>query len=169
MAEEEVQAEDGDEEPKKKSKLPMVLGLILALGGGGGGFFAVYSGVILSSDTAEEVTNAEPEPVEPLEDVSGLSFIPIDPMIVSIGGLSSSDILRFRAQLEVPAEHQAEVETLMPRVVDVLNNYLRALKLEDLEGASALVRLRAQMLRRVQVVVGAGRVRDLLVMEFVLN
>ena len=31
------------------------------------------------------------------------------------------------------------------------------------------VRLRGQMLRRVQLVVGDGRVNDLLIMEFVLN
>ncbi|MBC7156526.1 MAG: flagellar basal body protein FliL, partial [Rhodobacteraceae bacterium] len=40
---------------------------------------------------------------------------------------------------------------------------------EELLAPAALVRLRAQMLRRVQVVAGAGRVRDLLVNEFVVN
>jgi flagellar FliL protein len=33
----------------------------------------------------------------------------------------------------------------------------------------ALTRLRGQMLRRVQIVVGKDRVRDLLIMDFVLN
>ena len=56
-----------------------------------------------------------------------------------------------------------------PRVVDVLNSYLRALEPSDLEANSILVRLRAQMLRRIQIVTGAGRVNDLLIMEFVLN
>jgi flagellar FliL protein len=32
-----------------------------------------------------------------------------------------------------------------------------------------MARLRAQMLRRIQVVTGEGRVRDLLITEFVLN
>jgi flagellar FliL protein len=57
----------------------------------------------------------------------------------------------------------------MPRIQDVLNTYLRAVDVEDLEEPAALLRLRAQMLRRVQVVVGDGPVRDLLVTEFVLN
>ena len=57
----------------------------------------------------------------------------------------------------------------MPRVLDVLNTYLRAVEVRDLEEPAALARLRAQMLRRVQVVTGEGRVRDLLVTEFVLN
>ena len=57
----------------------------------------------------------------------------------------------------------------MPRILDVLNTYLRAVEVRDLEEPAALVRLRAQMLRRVQVVTGEGRVRDLLVTEFVMN
>ncbi len=57
----------------------------------------------------------------------------------------------------------------MPRVVDVLNGYLRALEIQDIESAAALTRLRAQMLRRVQIVAGPGRINDLLIMEFVLN
>jgi flagellar protein FliL len=57
----------------------------------------------------------------------------------------------------------------MPRIVDVLNGYLRAVEVREFEDPAALVRLRAQMLRRVQIVTGEGRVRDLLVTEFVLN
>jgi flagellar FliL protein len=65
--------------------------------------------------------------------------------------------------------YRADVEHLMPRVVDVLNSYLRALELGDLTDSAALMRLRAQMLRRLQVVTGEGRINDLLIMEFVLN
>jgi len=57
----------------------------------------------------------------------------------------------------------------MPRILDVLNSYLRAVAITDLEDPTAMARLRAQMLRRVQIVTGEGRVRDLLVTEFVLN
>ena len=58
---------------------------------------------------------------------------------------------------------------LRPRILDVLNGYLRAVEVAELEDPSALVRLRAQMLRRIQVVAGEGRVNDLLISEFVLN
>ncbi len=51
----------------------------------------------------------------------------------------------------------------------MLNSYLRAVEVRQLEDPSALLRLRAQMLRRVQIVTGEGRVRDLLISEFVLN
>jgi flagellar FliL protein len=39
----------------------------------------------------------------------------------------------------------------------------------ELQDPSTLVRIRAHLLRRIQLVAGDGRVRDLLVTEFVLN
>ena len=89
--------------------------------------------------------------------------------MISLPPGSSAKHLRFAGQLEVAPEHAAEVAQLMPRVLDVLNTYLRAVEVKDLEEPAALPRLRAQMLRRIQVVTGEGRVRDLLVTEFVLN
>ena len=62
-----------------------------------------------------------------------------------------------------------EVTLLIPRILDVLNGYLRAVEVSELGDPNALVRLRSQMLRRIQIVTGEGRVRDLLVTEFVLN
>jgi flagellar FliL protein len=69
----------------------------------------------------------------------------------------------------VPVAQAEEVARQMPRIVDVLNTYLRALDLPDLEEPAALTRIRAQMLRRIRLVVGADRVNDLLVMEFIFN
>ena len=164
MAEQE---ENGEDLPKKKSKLPLIIGLVLAIAGGGGGFYAVQSGMLFGTDSHAEVEKHEtPEMVAEMADVA---FVPIDPLVISLGPGGNGSHLRFRAQLEVGPGHEAEVEKLMPRVVDVLNSYLRALEPADLESSSILVRLRAQMLRRIQIVTGAGRVNDLLIMEFVLN
>jgi flagellar FliL protein len=153
-----------EEEPKKKSKLPLIIGLVLALVGGGGGFFAVYSGMLFGAESHEK--EAE---IEHLEKLSDIAFVEVDPLTVSLLDDGRDRFLRFRAQLETPGRYEADVEKLLPRITDVLNSYLRAVELDDLKNASALVRLRGQMLRRVQLVVGEGRVNDLLIMEFVLN
>jgi flagellar FliL protein len=115
---------------------------------------------------AEEAHDAPGAEVPPMPDVA---FLPIEPLVINLTGAASARHLRFQAQVEVVGAHSAEVKTLMPRIVDVLNSYLRAVEVSDIEDRSALVRLRAQMLRRIQLVAGAGRVRDLLIMEFVLN
>ncbi len=158
---------DGEEEaPKKKSKKPMLFGLILALVLGGGGFYAVYSGMILAPAPEE---GGMAEHATPSDSLPPIAFVPLEPLIISLGPRAGSRHLRFRAELEVNPDYQNDVELLLPRVLDVLNSYLRAVDLRDIEDPSALINLRAQMLRRIQLVTGEGRVRDLLIMEFVLN
>lgn len=154
---------------KKGGKLGLVLGLVLAVALGGGGFYAVHSGLILAPATeGEDVAEADPA-LPPPGPLPGVAFVPVDPLVVNLGPAGSGRHLRFRAQLEVKAEHVADVTLMLPRVTDVLNGYLRAVDIADLADPLALQRLRAQMLRRVQVVTGEGRVRDLLIMEFVLS
>lgn len=155
-----------DEPEKKSSKLMLVLGLVAAIAGGGAGFFAAFSGMILGDDTANAHSDTHHVAVDALPDIA---FVPVDPMMVSLGRSSGGQILRFRAELEVPSAYRADVELIMPRIVDVLNSYLRALENGDIASPAALTRLRAQMLRRVQIVAGDGRINDLLIMEFVLT
>jgi len=164
--------------PAKKGKLGLVLGLVGALALGGGGFYAVSSGLFdpaalfggggghaAASGGHGGGGNGETAVALP----AGVAFVPVEPIMVSLPPGSSAKLLRFSGQLEVAPEHAAEVAGLMPRILDVLNTYLRAVSPRDLEQPSALAPLRAQMLRRIQVVTGEGQVRDLLITEFVLN
>jgi flagellar protein FliL len=152
-----------DETPKKRSKKPMLIGLVLALMLGGGGFYATWSGMILGGgETAEHGG-------EPPASLAGIAFVPLETMIVSLGPDSASKHLRFTAQVEVVESAAADVALLAPRILDVLNSYLRAIDTASIEDPQAMARLRAQMLRRIQIVAGEGRVRDLLITEFVLN
>lgn len=167
MAEPEKPVEGAEEAPKKKSKKPLLFGLILALVLGGGSFYAVYSGMILGAPKHEEAE--ESAPGEAPDALPPIAFVPIDPLVISLGSHGNSQHLRFRAELEVDPQYQQDVELLVPRVLDVLNSYLRAVDIRDIKDPSALINLRAQMLRRIQIVTGEGRVRDLLIMEFVLN
>ena len=150
------------EDARKGSKKPLLLGAALALALGGGAFHAVRSGLVLEPPRPELAESQ----IEALPDVG---FVAMEPIVISLGGPASRRHLRFEAQLEVAAGYEEEVARMLPRVTDVLNGYLRALDLSELEETSSLIRLRSQMLRRVQIVTGEGRVRDLLVMEFVLN
>ncbi|WP_010141299.1 flagellar basal body-associated FliL family protein [Oceanicola sp. S124] len=160
-------ATDIEEVPKKPSKLPLILALIVALAGGGGVFFAIYSGMILGGDGAGAATHAE-EVQDPFV-APDVVYVPVDPMVISLGKASEGRHLRFTANIEVPSNQEANVTKVVPRIVDVLNGYLRALRMEDLEDPAALVRIRSQMLRRIQVVTGPDAVSDLLIVEFVLN
>lgn len=169
-----------EEIAKKSSKLPVIIGLLLTVAGGGGGFYAAQSGMLpfgespsIAAHTAtgqQEAKGGESHVAHaPEHAATDVSFVPIDPLLISLGPRANAQHLRFKGQIETPTEYAKEVEMLMPRIVDVLNSYLRAVDEADLEKPTSLVRLRAQMLRRVQIVVGPGRINDLLIMEFVLN
>lgn len=149
--------------PPKRSRLPVILGLVLAVLGGGGGFYAVQSGLL---DPWLPGSGDDHAAVTPLP---GVAFVPIDPVIVGLGPAAAGRHLKFTAQLEVTATSGPEVTLLMPRILDLLNSYLRAVPVAELEDPGAITRIRAQLLRRIQVVTGEGRVRDLLITEFIMN
>src|SRR6056297_967028 len=139
------------------SRLPLIIGLVLALAGGAGGFYAVgagllpWGGAVIDAEAADEGGRGQ---AGAEVDFGDFVYVPVEPLVISFADGGRSRHLRFRAELEVPGNHAPEVTRVMPRVVDVLNTYLRALRVTDLEESAALPRLRAQMLRRVQAVVG---------------
>lgn len=157
-----------DEAPKKGGKMGMILGLVLAIAAGGGGFFATYSGILSLGESESSSTDAE-DNVEPEKQLAKNVFLPLDPVLVNIRSSSKFSILRFLAQLEIAPEYQADIEAIKPRVIDVMNTYLNALEAKSFEDPIAMIKLRAQLLRRIQIVTGEGRVKDLLIMEFILQ
>lgn len=155
---------DPPAEPTKRSRKPLLLGALGAVVLGLAGFAVMYLDVFGSSDSGQSYETAQPA-----AGPQDIAFVPMPQVVISLGHDAENRHLRFTAQLEVESGFEGQVTFLLPRIADVLNTYLAALKAEDLEHPSALLRLRGQMLRRVQVVTGNGMVRDLLVTEFVLN
>ncbi|MGQ0564883.1 MAG: flagellar basal body-associated FliL family protein [Gemmobacter sp.] len=154
--------------PKRASKKPLLLALVVAVAGGGGAFYATWSGLIGGS-SATEAKDGGYGGGEAISSLPAVAFVPVTPVVISLGESSTSRHLRMTAQLEVAPAYSAEVTYLMPRILDILNGYLRAIEVAELDDPAALVRIRAQLLRRIQIVTGEGRVRDLLITEFVLN
>lgn len=148
--------------PARGSGLRQILaGGTLALVLGAAGFYATWSEMLLPG--------SDPQGAAAPQALPDIAFLPLDPVVVSLNGAGDGRHLRFVAQLEVAAPHAGDVSHLTPRILDVLNGYLRAVDPVTLQQAGALLTIRAQLLRRIQIVTGEGRVRDLLVTEFVLG
>lgn len=159
--------EDGDDAPPKKSKMPLILGVVLAIVGGAGGFFATQMGLLPFGPQPESLEDEKAE--EPVLITEDVAFVLLDPINVTLPPGSGRSLLRLIVQLDVAPQNAAAIEAIQPRIVDILNSYLRAVQISDLESPTALLSLRTQMLHRVQVVAGPGIVRDLLITEFILN
>ena len=104
-----------------------------------------------------------------IEEIGEVAFVTLDPLIVSLGASGSARHLKLTLSIEAYADATESVEVMLPRVRDVLNTYLRAVEVRDLEDPAAMARLRAQMARRVRMVTPPESVRDVLILEFVLN
>ncbi len=137
--------------------------LLLALVLGGGGFYTTYAGaleaVLHPARTADD--HAGPDQAAP-------RFLELDPLMVSVGGNGSIRQLRFRAFLQLASGAGEGVPALQPRILDIFATYLRAVSVDRLEDPTSLLQLRAQLLRRVQLLVGPDVVDDLLIIDFVI-
>ena len=146
--------------------------MILAAAGGGGGFWVMTEGPLSpQSADSSEVDDAETPGDDSYEDraPAEVAYVELETLVVSLGASESSRNLIFTAALEVAPNDLEYVTQLTPRVLDVLNSYLRVISISELSEPTSLARLRSQMLRRIQVVTGDGRVRDLLVTQFLVN
>lgn len=153
------------EVPKKKGGLlPLLVGGIAVLVVAAGGFFFSFYGFMpdfLASSSKGETKVPVSSP--------DVSFVPLDPILVSLAGDGPPRYIRMGAQLEVPGAAAKEVAEMMPRILDILNGYLRVLSLEEVQKPTALLTIRAHLLRRAELVLGPDRVHDLLITEFVVN
>ncbi|PCJ71790.1 MAG: flagellar basal body protein FliL [Rhodobiaceae bacterium] len=159
---------DGEEAPTKKLSgkvmvLFIALPAIVVIGGIVGALFAfdVFGG---GEGDMEMVEVVEEERVPPV-------FFDMPEILVNMstnGG--PSRYLKMRVALEVPDEDViAEIELVMPRVVDSFQVYLRELRPEDMEGSASIVRMKEELLRRVNLAVEPIHINDVLFKEVVVQ
>lgn len=153
--------------PKKGGRLGLIVGLVLGLIAGGGSFFAVYSGMLPFGSSGEH-SEAQSEE-RPVKELPNVSYLALEPIVTAIRASEKYRVLRFSGQLQIPPSFANEAEILKPRIVDVMNTYLNALEAKQFEDPIAMIKLRAQLLRRIQIVTGKENVQDLLIREFVLQ
>jgi flagellar protein FliL len=154
--------------PKKKSRKPLILGVIGAIVLGGIGYFITNTGIFKFGGNGENQSGVGHAAVAMSQPMNA-TFVALERMIISLGKEQSGRHLIFAANIEVDPLFVAEVTNLIPRFSDVLNTYLRAVSVDELESPSSLFKLRSHMLRRIQIVAGSEKVKDLLISEFVID
>jgi flagellar protein FliL len=170
----EGQAPDG-EAPKqgfvkkllgnRKLLIIVAAGLLLVLGGGGAGlYFFVFSA---PKDDTKLAANEAPMPVTPPQ----VAFYDVPDIIVNIQSADGSPAyLKLSTSLELEtADEKPGITALMPRVVDQFQGYLRELRIDDLKGSAGVLRLKEELLRRINVAAAPYRVRDVLLKEMIVQ
>ena len=139
------------------------IGAIVLLLGGGGAYFFFFSGG--EPKDGKEVAEALPE--TPPE----ITFYDMPDIIVNIQSADTAPAyLKLSVSLELDnAEEKAGIEALKPRIVDQFQGYLRELRVDDLKGSAGVVRLKEELLRRINASAAPYRVRDVLLKQMIVQ
>jgi flagellar FliL protein len=148
-------AEAGDSvaQPPNKKKRLIIIGAaaMVVLAGGGAGFYFWSA--------SRKATNVEPVAVQ-----RAASYVELRDIVVSLAphagrAQDTPKILKLKLVIEVGnARIVPEIQQLQPRIEDILQIYLRELRVSDLEGSAGLYRLKEELLRRVNSAVYPRRV-----------
>ena len=98
-------------------------------------------------------------------------FFPLEELIVNLNaGGRKSTFLKIRISLELAdGEDISRIESVMPRIMDNFQVYLRELRIEDLKGSAGMYRLREELLTRVNAAAAPAKIRDVLFKEILVQ
>jgi flagellar FliL protein len=166
--EEQEEAAEGTE-PLKRKKLSgkklvffIILPALLLLGGGGAA--AYFTGLIgHGTSSAEQQAQAA--------DNAPAFYYEMPEMLVNLTSTGKKpSYLKLRLNLELAdPEATKQIDAVLPRIVDSFQIYLRALRVEDLQGSAGLYRLRQELLTRVADAARPAQVRDVLFKEMLVQ
>jgi flagellar FliL protein len=171
QADEDIEEGGGEAEAppaKKRFSLPpmkwMIIGgaAVLVLGGGGAAAYLMLGG---SSKPAQE-TNAAAPAAKPAV------FMDLPDVLVNLSsaGGDRTQYLKVKVVLEVPDQALvAQIQPVLPRVMDAFQTYLRELRATDLDGSAGLYRLKEELTRRVNASIAPNRVNAVLFKEIVVQ
>jgi flagellar FliL protein len=146
--------------PAKKFSLKMIIIAVagLAVVGGGGTFGYMH---FFGGPKKEEAAVVKPA-----------VFVDLPDVLVNLAnsGTDRTQYLKVKVVLELPQQEAvAQIQPLMPRVMDAFQTYLRELRPTDLDGSAGLYRLKEELTRRVNVAVAPNKVTAVLFKEMVVQ
>jgi len=170
----ETESEAGADEAKEGGAAPtgkrawlsrkliiMAVGGVVGLGAlGGGGYFFMGR-----HDAEGTAAAAVPPPKAPI-------FVDMPDVLVNLSssGSERTQYLKVKIALELPDEQvQAQIQPVMPRLLDTFQTYLRELRPTDLDGSAGLYRLKEELTRRVDAAIAPSKINAVLFKEIVVQ
>jgi flagellar FliL protein len=195
---EQTEFESGGGGGGKKKLLLILIPIVLVVGGAAAAYFTGLADPLVAMITgesapAEEQAAAEGDHAAPAEGGAakpaagdhgaapaggtaaaggtGAVFYDMPEMLVNINTAGRTrNFLKIRVSLEMANETDiALIENVQPRIIDNFQVYLRELRLEDLQGAAGMYRLREELLNRVNAAVRPAQVKDVLFKEMIVQ
>jgi flagellar protein FliL len=163
----EVEGDDTAQAPGKKSWIPklsrkimiVIGGALILVGAAGGGAYFFFGHSKADAVAANQVK----PPV----------FMDMPDVLVNLsssGNGERTQYLKVKVVLELPDDKvMAQIQPLIPRLLDTFQTYLRELRSTDLDGSAGLYRLKEELTRRVNAAIVPNRVNAVLFKEIVVQ
>jgi flagellar FliL protein len=159
---EAVEGEEGGAPSGGKRKLIIIVSALLVLMFGGiGGYFMFFNKKHDANAKTEEVAAAKPT-----------VFMDVPEVMVNMasGAGERTQYLKVKIVLEVKDQPLvAEIQPVLPRVMDIFQTYLRELRPSDLNGSAGMFRLKEELTRRVNAAISPRQVNAVLFKEFLVQ
>lgn len=164
MSDEPVKSADAAPAGAKTSKAVLAL-LVLNLGASG---FATFK-LVTAKPAAAAPVHEEKDEGPTKTEVTG-PVVSLQPFVVNLDEPGQSRYLKVTMQFELVA-HEAEalIEKNKQVIRDAVLSHLSGLKLADTLGAAAKDKLRADVMKKVEEIVGEHKVRRMFFQEFVVQ
>lgn len=156
--------ETGDDAVPEKRKLSgkvlilyIVLPLIVLIGAGVG----VYMSGLLGG---------EKEKHEEAKVIAPPVFYDLPEFLVNLSGSAPQHFLKMTVTMQITnAEAAKRLDAELPRVLDSFQIFLRELRPEDVEGSAGVLRVKEELLRRVNLAIQPPLVTDILFREVIVQ
>lgn len=169
-------AEAGAAAPAKKKGKGKILIFaaipVLLLAGGGAAFMfapAVHDMIAGHGEAGHEEAAAAAETAK--NTASRPTFVELPEMTVTLPNDGRPRQMRIRLALELSktGPDLPSTDVVTPKVYDALLTYLRTLRDGEIEGGMAMDRMRADLFRRLDLVLGGGNLKDVLITGLVVG
>ncbi len=175
---------EGEEGGKKKLPLRMMImagaAALVVLGGGGAGYFFFLAPKAppaaahkLPPKPKGDKKDGKADPNAPVvaDGPDGVVFYTLPDIVVNMQTADGkATFLKLKLTFELPDHATADqLDPQMPRLQDMFQTFLRELRPEDLSGSEGTFQLRAELQRRVNLVIAPSKVNAVLIEEMLIN
>ena len=174
---------EGEGEGKKKPPLMMLIaagvGALVVLGGGGtaalvflGPHPATAAHKLPPKPKGDKKGDkADPNAPQVQDGPDGVVFYTLPDIVVNMQTPDGKPtFLKLKLAFELPDHNTADtMDAEMPRLQDTFQTFLRELRPEDLAGSEGTLQLRAELQRRVNLVIAPSKVNGVLIEEMLIN
>ncbi len=97
------------------------------------------------------------------------AYVQLQEMVITVGSAPATRYLKMNISVMTDSANTLTVQAAEPVLIDAFNTYLRSIEMKDFEDPGFYPRMREQLARRSELVLGSGVSNGVLITEFLLR